>query len=90
MVSLAWIATASLVAAGTVLVAASTLLGAAFPHGAIDPLVTGDLLLALAVGASMVGGGVRSPVALAVVPTIVAIALIGIGVFEWLGPGVRI
>lgn len=77
-------------ASGTVLVAISSATGGFWPHGTIDPLVTGNLLLATGVGASMLGGGVRNPVALAVVPLLVAIALIGIGVFGWLGPGIRI
>lgn len=90
MATWAWIATASLVVSGTVLVAISSATGNLWPHGAIDPLVTGNLLLAGAVAASMLGGGIRNPVALAAVPLLVAVVLVGIGVFGWLGPGVRI
>lgn len=90
MVTLAWIATAALVAAGTAIAALSTVTGRYWPGGSVDALVTANLLLALGVGSSMVGGGVRNPVALGVVPLLVAVALIGIGVFGWLGPGVRI
>lgn len=90
MVTPLWVATAALVVVGTILVAASSALGGIWPGGPIDPLITGNILLGAAVGTSMVGGGIRSPLALAVVPVLVIVALVGIGVFGWLGPGVRI
>ncbi len=90
MVTGLWVATAALVVLGTVLVAASSALGGMWPGGPIDPLVTGNILLGAAVGTSMVGGGIRNPFALAIVPVAVIVALVGIGVFGWLGPGVHI
>ena len=85
-----WLAASGTALAGIVLVVLSGTAGTIFPGGAIDPLVIGDLLLAMSVGIGMVGGGVRSPIALVVVPIAIAIILLGAGVWGWFGPGVRI
>jgi hypothetical protein len=75
---------------GIVLVAISSATGAFWPGGTIDPLVVGSLLIALGIAIGMLAGGVRNPYVLAILPLVVAVLLLGIGVFQWLGPGVRI
>ena len=84
-----WIAATAAGLTGVVLILLSNFAGSMFPGGTMDPVVIGDLLIAIGIALGMVGGGVTNPYALTIAPLAVALVLIG-GSFGWFGQGFRI
>ena len=85
-----WIAATVVELVGIGFVALAGILGHTFPGGIVDPLVIGDLVIALGVAVGMIGAGVRNPWAVLMGFAVIGIVLIGVGVFQWFGPGVRL
>lgn len=89
MVQPVWVLTVAVEVAAFALIGLSSFL-TFLPGGPLGVIVIGNILIALGVALGMVGGGVQSPLALAVVPPLVAIGLLTVSVFQWFGPGVKL
>ena len=83
------------IAATTVEVGAFSLIALAgflsfMPGGALAVVILANVMIAAGVALGMVGGGVQSPLALAIVPLLIVVALLIVSVFQWFGPGVKL